>query len=200
MTARIAKRQEARPRHLVQLPRVALLAQRGDRDVGDVVYVDDRFANIAGRQSDHTVQCGLPQIALAEVLRKPGRTHQGVFQAAVPHDVFAALGVVLAATGQQDQALYPCRGRCAGQGLDLLRCPREGQVGKIGDIRGMRARERGWPGVRVVPIERRRRMPRSTTHRVATLGELRGDAAPGLPAGPDDEYRLVLHVRDLTGG
>ena len=49
---RLGERQQPRAGQLVDLARVPVLGQRRDRDVGDVVDVDERLRHVAGRQRD----------------------------------------------------------------------------------------------------------------------------------------------------
>ena len=70
----IREGEQPRPGHLVPLPDVAIVGQRGDGDVGDVVGVDERLGHVPGRERELAVVDGLEQEPLAEVLAEPCST------------------------------------------------------------------------------------------------------------------------------
>jgi hypothetical protein len=52
---------------LVQLADVPVVGQRGDRDVGDVLGVDERLRSVPGRERDLALQHEVAEVVLAEV-------------------------------------------------------------------------------------------------------------------------------------
>ena len=65
---RLGEGQKPRAGQLVELADVPVIGQRGDRDVGDVVGVDERLRRVAGRERDLAAEHVLEQEVLAEVL------------------------------------------------------------------------------------------------------------------------------------
>ena len=64
--------QQPRAGQLVDLADVAFVGECGDRDVGDVVGVDERFRGVTGGQSDLAAEHMVEHVVLAEVLCEPG--------------------------------------------------------------------------------------------------------------------------------
>jgi hypothetical protein len=72
---RFGERQEPRPGQLVEPPDVAVVCQRRDGDVGDVVRVDERLGHVAGGQRHLAAPDPLDDVVLAEVLGEPCGAH-----------------------------------------------------------------------------------------------------------------------------
>ena len=82
---RFGERQEAGSGDLVDLTGVTAFGERGDRDVGDVVGVDERLDHRVDRQCDLAAQHRGQQVVLAEVLIEPARAHDRPRRAGLLH-------------------------------------------------------------------------------------------------------------------
>ena len=149
-----------------------MFSQRRDRNIRNVVHVDNRFTNLACRQRYHAGQGGFTQITFAEVLCEPGGSNECVLESGVPHDILAALRVILTPSRQQDQAIYTDVCRDLRQRLDAFFSTRVGHIREVSDVNGLNACERGMPRFRILPVERRRRAARPVTHGVAKVCQL----------------------------
>ena len=101
----VGEGQQPRPGHLVDLARVAVLGERGDRDVGDVVDVDERLGHVAGGQGEHAVErSASSEEALAEVLGEQARrARSSTRRRTACTAASAGQRAVLAAARQQDE-------------------------------------------------------------------------------------------------
>ena len=190
----VGERQQPRTGQLVHLPDVPVLGERRDRDVGDVVDVDERFRHVPGRQRDHTVEHGLEQEVLAEVLGEPARPHDRPVGAGLLHGALADLGLLLAAAGQQHQPADAARHRGSGERADGLGGAGERQVGVVHDVDRGHVPQRRLPGGGVVPVERRRARARPDPGRHATGREALGNPAAGLAGAAEDEGHVVMSM------
>ena len=184
---RVGEREQPRPGQLVELPGVAVLRERGDGDVGDVVGVDERLGHVADRQRDLAGQHGLAQVVLAEVLAEPAAADDGPVGAGGLQLGLGALRLLLAATREQHEAA-----RSAGDGEprqlgDGLGRAGHGDVGEVRDVRGRGAAQRGRPGRAVVPVERRLAAAGADAHGRAALLQARHHAAARLAGAAEDE-------------
>ena len=91
---------QARARDLVNLPLMTGLGQSRDGDIRNVLRVDERLANGAGGQREHTVAQRVHEEALAEVLVEPTGTDDGPGWIRGEEDAFAALGLFFTSTRQ----------------------------------------------------------------------------------------------------
>ena len=129
-----------------------IVGQRRDRDVGDVVGVDERLGRVSGRERDLAAQDLLAPVVLAEVLGEPGRAQDRQLGAGVAHGPLAALGLWLAAPGQQDQPPDPlCDGQL-GERTDRLRRARK-RVQVVRDVGRSDPFQHRAPGRAVLPVE-----------------------------------------------
>ena len=96
--------EEPRPGHLVPLPDVAIVGQRGDGDVGDVVDVDERLGHIPGRERQLPVEHRLDEKALTEVLAEHARPHDRPVDAGALDGLLGAPRAVLVPAREQDEA------------------------------------------------------------------------------------------------
>ena len=90
-----------------------VVGQRRDRDVGDVVGVDERLRGVTGRKGDLAAEHVLEHVVLAEVLGEPGRAHDRQLGARVAHGLLGVLGLGLAAAGTGAPASGPRASRPA---------------------------------------------------------------------------------------
>ena len=104
---RLSEREEPGPGELVELPDVPIVGQRRDRDVGDVVGVDERLRRIPGRKRNLVALDLFLPVVLAEVLGEPGRAQDRQLRAGVAHGPLRTLGLFLAASGQQNETRTP---------------------------------------------------------------------------------------------
>ena len=100
---RLLEAQRPRPGELVDLAVVAVLGQRGGRDVGDVLDVDERLGDVPRRHGDLAREDAVEQERLAEVLREPAAAHDGPLGARRDDLLLGALRLGLAAAGEQHQ-------------------------------------------------------------------------------------------------
>ena len=56
LRGRLGERQQARSGELVEPADVLVVGERGDRDVGDVVGIDERLGGVAGRKRDRAAK------------------------------------------------------------------------------------------------------------------------------------------------
>ena len=140
----LVEAQRARAGQLVDLAVVAVLGQRGDRDVGDVLDVDERLGHVARGQRDLARADDVGQERLAEVLREPAAAHDGPLGAGRDQLLLGALGLGLAAAGEQHEPLDAALGRQPRERADDLRRALDREVGEEGDVdRGRRRPARG---------------------------------------------------------
>jgi hypothetical protein len=99
---------------------VAVLGQRGDRGVGDVVDVDERLRDAVDRQGDLAGDDGLAHEALAEVLVEPAAAQHGPARAGAPDELLGPLRVLLPPAGEQHQPAGAQLQREVGEGVDRL--------------------------------------------------------------------------------
>jgi hypothetical protein len=151
--------QRPRAGQLVELARIPLLRQRGDRDVSDVVGIDERFGRVARREGHLAGEHGLEQEVLAEVLAEPSRPHDCQLGTAVAHRLLGELGLGFAAACEQDQAGNAAAHRQAGKGASRLDRAGGGQVRVVRNVRRPGTVQRGGPGGPVLPVERRSARP-----------------------------------------
>ena len=126
---RLLEGQQAWAGDLVELAHVALFGQCRDRDVGDVVDVDERLRRIAGRECDLPGEHEFEEGALAEVLGEPGRANDRQLGAGVAHCLLDALGLGLASAGQERQPRDPAPYGQLGKRADRLRRSRDATSG-----------------------------------------------------------------------
>jgi len=100
---RLPELEESWTGELVELADVPIVGQRRDRDVGDVVGVDERLGRVSGRKRDLVALNHLPPVVLAEVLGEPGRAQDSQLGAGGPYGRPRKLGLFLAAPGQQNE-------------------------------------------------------------------------------------------------
>jgi hypothetical protein len=178
---------------------VAVVGERLDGDVGDVVGVDERRGNVAGREPDLAAQDVLAHVVLAEVLHEPRRAQDGQLCAGVAHGPFRALGAGLAAAGEEDQAPHAVADGQFGEGPRRRHRPRERQVGVVREVHGAHALERRQPGRAVLPVERRAPGSRADSDRQAARSEPLDHPTTGLPRAAQDERRSRAR-RDASRG
>ena len=170
---------------------MAVLGQRSHHDVGDVIGVDERLLHIADRQRNTACENLIEPGALTEVLREEGSPHDRPVQPARLDDVLGACGLDLVAAGQQHQPVDPCLDGALGESANGVDRAGDGQIGVIGDVDLVDAREGGRPGLRVLPVERDVRRARALADRDAASFELVGDTLTGLAGAADDENGVV---------
>jgi hypothetical protein len=98
---------------------VAVLGQRSDGDVGDVVCVDERLAHPVDRQRDLAAEHGGQEEALVEVLVEPARPDDRPVRR-TPAGLLARAAPPPRPTGEQDQARTPLRDRLGGEVADRV--------------------------------------------------------------------------------
>ena len=179
--------QQPGPGQLVELANVALVGQRRDRDIRDVVRVDERLGCLTRRQGHLAAHHGLAPVVLAEVLREPGRAHDRQLGARVGDRLLGALGLLLAAPGQQHQSANPAVHGQLGERADRLDRTRDCDVGVVGDIRGPHALEHRRPARAVLPIERRRARARAHPHSHTARPQPLHHPAAGLTRAPQHQ-------------
>ena len=191
---RLGEGQQARAGQLVQLADVAVIGERGDGDVGDVVGVDERLGGVAGRERHLAAEHVVEHVVLAEVLREPRRAHDGQRGTGGPHGLLGELGLGLAAPGQAARAAArrgrpragrrrrPRRPRRARRGPGSTRrtpTPTPSRAGA--QVRGSSQSNGGWPSLEPIRTGRPRAVSRWATRR------------PVLPVPPST--RVVFGLR-----
>jgi hypothetical protein len=179
---------------------VAVLGQRGHRHLGDVVGVDERDRRVARGQREDALEQRVAPERLAEVLHEPAAAHDRRLGAGRRERRLGALGLVLAAAGEQDEPADALAQRGLAERADDLGRPGHGDVGVERDVRGRRAAQRGAPRRAVVPVEGRGAGARADANGAAPRLEQLGHAATGLAGAADDERRWgVGGVEDMHG-
>jgi hypothetical protein len=160
-----------------------LVRECGNHDVGNVVRIDERLTNVARGQRDFSGQQRREQVALTEVLVEPARTHQCPLDAGQSHDVFAALRLRFAPSGEQDNLSHAIRDSQIGKRPDVIGGALRRQIGVVRDVGRVCARDRCVPGRRIVPVEGRFSQSAGNPSRDPLGPEPLDHTAPGL-AGP----------------
>jgi hypothetical protein len=163
----LRKGQRTRPRHVVQLAGMMPIRQRGDDDLGDVIGVDERFGDGAGRQGDLTGQHAVEQIAFGEILVEPACAHDGPGHAGLLQRRLRPLCPRLAAARQQYDALKPVLVRQLADFSDRVTGAFDRKIRLVGDVGHRDAGKRGRPRPGPGPVERHRRRTRHRPRRDA---------------------------------
>ena len=151
-----AKVKKPRAGQLVDLPRVPVLRQRRDSDVGDIVGVDERLGDVPGREDDLAVEDRLQEVVLAEVLHEPAAAHDRPLDApCLLHGQLGALGLLLAPAGEEHQPPDPTLHGQLGERAHRLHRARDRDVREVGDVHRLHVSQRGRPRRLVLPVERR---------------------------------------------
>ena len=140
---------------LVELADVAVVGEGGDRDLGDVVGVDEGLEHRAGREVQRAVDDRLDEERLAEVLVEEARAHHGPLQPRPADRRLGGEGAVLVATRQQHDPAHAGAGG-GGDGVrHLFGGAGEGEVGLVGEVDGADVGEGRTPRGGIVPVEGR---------------------------------------------
>ena len=204
----VGERQQPRTGQLVQLTRVSGLGECGDRDVGDVVDVDERFDHVAHGQRDLSEQHRLQEITLAEVLRKPRCAQDRPLDTCIAYERFGALGALLAAAREQDEPFHARADGLVDERADRLGRTGDGDVGGVRDVHGGDAVEGRGPRLRIFPVEGRDGRAGADPDGAVAIAEPIDDTATGLAgaAGNQGQGRIgggsveVGHWRFLPSG
>ncbi|CAM5235237.1 D-alanine--D-alanyl carrier protein ligase [Streptomyces spiroverticillatus] len=171
---------------------MGVLGEGGRGHRRDVVRVDERLAALAQRQRQRSVEDGLPEDALVEVLVEPVGPYDRPVHPAGTDQLFGGDQPVVAhlldgPAGQQDQSAYAGRDRAADEVRGQRQFMREHQIQPVG------AGECGFPGGVVVPVEGDGTVAGGGTDRVVPR---RRDPDPGT--GPEDTA-FLMYTSGSTG-
>ena len=86
----VRERQRVRAGELVEPADVAVVGERGDGDVGEVVDIEERRGHVTARQPDLAAEHVLEHVVLAEVLHEPDRSAGSVSSAPVSRTACSA--------------------------------------------------------------------------------------------------------------
>src|SRR5262249_22548470 len=166
-------------------------------DIGNVIGVDERLADIPDWHCNLTLQDRVHQEAFAEVLVEPARTYHRPLRTGISNGLLTALRFRLTAAGQQDEPRHaPAdRGFCkrldhaVGSGYRHIRVARH--------IRLPDVRERTIPRRWLIPIEGHLRGPRSTPDGQSLRAQPFGHSATSLPGSPKYQRPCSSHTSHL---
>lgn len=161
----------------------------GDGDVGDVVTVDERFADVAGGENDGVAL--RRESSLTEVLHEEPALENGPFRPRGTDRVLGRMDLRLASAREQyDFFCAGVHGEAAKTAY-LLGCTGDSEVGVIREVDRAGVGEGRAPGVFVVPVEGGLGRGGYRSHGEVHGSQALGDAAPRL-ALTAYEYREIL--------
>ena len=163
---------------------MAGLGQGGDRDIGDVVDIDDRLGHVSAGRWQHAGHDGIAQIALSEVLREPRGADEGKVDPGIPHDVLAQSCVMPAPPGQQHEVFDAGILRGLHKRAEPFDGDEEREVREKGDVSRAFAAQRRRPGFGRVPVEGRGGASRPRRTEWPLASSLAATRAPVFPVAP----------------
>jgi DNA-binding transcriptional LysR family regulator len=194
---RLREGQQPRAGQLVDLAPVPVLRQRGDRDVRDVLGVDERLLHAPGGQRHLAASHLIEEEAFTEVLAEPCRTQDGPLGAALLHRHLAEQRALLAAPGEEhqppDATLHGERGELS----DRLGSPGHRQVRVVRHVRRAHVSQGGAPRARVVPVERWLARAGANPDRDTPLREPLRHAPASLAGAAEHQRHLSIRHHDL---
>jgi hypothetical protein len=190
--------ERARAGQLVEPADVAVVGERRDRHIGDIVGVEERRRHVAGGKPDLAAQDVLEHVVLAQVLHEPGRAQHRQLGTGLAHRLLGPLRLRLAAAGQQRQPGDAALHRELGEGGGRLEGSRNRDVRVVGEIDGTGLRKRPRPRGKVLPVERRRAGARPDPHRQAPGPQALDDPAARLARPPRTRIGFVYCVFSVT--
>ena len=163
-----------------------------DRDVGDVVGVDERVELAVGGGEHHLAGPDrVEEEVLAEDLHEPGAANDGHVGAGGLQLTLAPLGLVLASAGQHHQPSDAVLDGEFGERPGGLGCLGDDQVG-VGDVDRTCALQHRRPGGLVGPVERRLSRAGAHPHGETACAEPFDDPPARLARAAEHQCRLLV--------
>lgn len=176
---------------------MSVIGERSDRYLGDVFGIDERFAPLAGRESERSAHDGVPEEVFGEVLEEPARTQRGQFKVRSGELILhgaddVRIDAAFQRGGDQDRSTCSCRYCGMGESARVFHCARASQIGED-DVDLADVFEGTGPRARVLPVEGRFGASRAFADGVSALVEQVGDAPSGLArrSGDKDGFRVL---------